>query len=450
MRKFDILIVGAGTGGCIAAETAAKMGYKVCLIDQKPKKEIGDKVCGEAIGKHHFDNLGIAPPKGEELAGIVKGVNVISPDMTTIFRVAGEGLHGFMVNRLELGQRFLEEALNRGVELLDNTRVLKPIIENGYVVGVHTDNTLRDEKIELNGNVVIDASGMAAVIRKQVPLEWGLERELLGEDIAILYQEIREVSSIEESDYLQIYIDLEVAPGGYYWIFPKGNRVVNVGLGIQMKNGFLNPKEQFYKHLLSKPLLKNSKKIRGGGGLISTRRPMSCMVGNGLLFIGDSACLTNPVHGGGIGPSMLSGLLAAKIACEAIERNNVSQKGMWRYNSEYMAQYGAKAAGLDIFRIFLQKCSNTDLNYGMSNRLIMEEDILKTTLGEDLKLNITDKARRVFRGIRRLSFLRALGQTADKMKEIKELYRHFPKPEDHAQWSARVELLIKEMKSMHI
>ncbi|MFH0897127.1 MAG: NAD(P)/FAD-dependent oxidoreductase [Candidatus Bathyarchaeota archaeon] len=450
MRKFDILVVGAGTGGSIAAKTASKMGFKVCVIDQKPNQEIGDKVCGDAIGKHHFDNLGISPPMNEELANLVKGIDILSPDMKTVFRAAGEGLHGFMVNRLELGQRLLSETIDSGVELLDNTCVLKPIVENGFVKGVKAKNVVRDESVELSGNVVIDASGMVGVIRKQVPLEWRFEREILNEDLEICYQEIREVSSIEHNEYLQIYLDQEVAPGGYCWIFPKGENMVNVGLGVQMKKGFLNPREQFYKHLLSKPLLNNSKKIKGGGGIVSTRRPINCMVGNGVLFIGDAACQPNPIHGGGIGPSMLAGHLAAKAACEAIEKNDVSQNGMWKYNSEYMAQYGAKTAGLDVFRIFLQKCSNIDLNYGMSNRLIMEDDILKASLGEDLKLNITDKARRAFRGIRRLSFLRALNLTAHKMREIKELYIHFPNPEGHAQWSTGVESIINEMKGMNI
>jgi len=450
MRKYDVIVVGAGTGGSTAAKTAAKIGYKVCLIDQKPKGKIGDKICGEGIGKHHFDNLRISPPKGEELAGLVKGIDVFSPDLKTVFRVEGEGLHGFMINRLEFGQRFLGEALDSGVELLDNTRVLNPIVKNDSIQGVNVKSNAGGETVECRRSVVIDASGMAAVVRRQTPEEWGLEREIQGEDIVVLYQEIREVSSIEEPEYCQICLDQDISPGGYYWIFPKGERTVNVGLGVQMKGGFPNPREQLYKHVLSKPLFNNSRRVRGGGGIVSTRRPINPMVGNGVLFVGDAACHPNPIQGGGIGPSMLAGQLAAKVACEAIEEDDVSRERMWSYNSEYMILYGAKAAGLDVFRIFLQKCGNDELNYGMSNRLIREEDVLKATRGEDLRLNITDKARRVFRGIRRLSFLKALGVTADKMKEIKELYRHFPEPKDHAQWSVKVELLIKEIKNMNI
>lgn len=173
------------------------------------------------------------------------------------------------------------------------------------------------------------------------------------------------------------------------------------------------------------------------------------MVGNGVLILGDAACQPNPIHGGGIGPSMLSGHLAGEVSCQAIEADNVSKNGLWSYNSKYMNLYGAKTAGLDVFRILLQKINNKDLNYGMK-WLINEEDILKASMGEDLNLNITEKIRRVFRGIRRLSFLKALNLTTDKMREIKELFRSFTEPKEHTQWSARVESIINEMKNTTI
>ena len=60
-------VVGAGTAGCMTAKTAAKAGLKVCLLDSKEREKIGKKVCGDAVGKHHFDELGLTAPKGEEL-----------------------------------------------------------------------------------------------------------------------------------------------------------------------------------------------------------------------------------------------------------------------------------------------------------------------------------------------------------------------------------------------
>ncbi|MEM2352136.1 MAG: FAD-dependent oxidoreductase, partial [Thermoproteota archaeon] len=74
MYRFDVIVVGAGTAGCMAAWTAAKAGLSVCLIDYKDYDSIGDKVCGDAIGKHHFDNFGLAYPRGDELERTIEEV----------------------------------------------------------------------------------------------------------------------------------------------------------------------------------------------------------------------------------------------------------------------------------------------------------------------------------------------------------------------------------------
>ena len=47
MKKYDIIVVGAGTGGTTAARFASKAGFDVCLIDAKPREKIGDKMTGE-------------------------------------------------------------------------------------------------------------------------------------------------------------------------------------------------------------------------------------------------------------------------------------------------------------------------------------------------------------------------------------------------------------------
>ena len=44
-------------------------------------------------------------------------------------------------------------------------------------------------------------------------------------------------------------------------------------------------------------------------------------------------------------------------------RDDVSRRGLWQYNIDYMKGYGAKQAGLDIFRIFIQEITNDELNY---------------------------------------------------------------------------------------
>jgi len=441
LEKFDVTVVGAGTAGCIAAKTLASAGFKVCLVDRKEARSIGDKVCGDAIGKHHFDNLDLTYPKGDELEGVISGVKIYSPDLETVFHISGEGLTGFMVNRYIFGQRILKEAVNAGAVLVDSTHVLEPIIENGFVKGVRAKRVKDNSKTILRGEVTVDASGVSATLRSKMPLEMGITQRISPEDLAICYREIRELrEEVSEPDILKIYLDLKVAPGGYYWIFPKKGLKVNVGLGVAAVKGSPNPKGQFYGHVLSLPLFEGSKALHGGGGYVPTRRPLDSFVGNGIVVIGDAACQANPIHGGGIGPSMTGGKIAGEVISKVLEASDPTVENLWPINVRYMRAYGSKQAGLDVFRLFLQSLANEDLNYGMKYRLIKEEDVLAASMGDDIHLNITDVVTRVFKGLGRLTLLRRLRKMAEKSKRVKALYGKYPeKPEELPSWKVEVD-----------
>ncbi|MEM1539323.1 MAG: hypothetical protein QXK33_02775, partial [Candidatus Bathyarchaeia archaeon] len=161
----------------------------------------------------------------------------------------------------------------------------------------------------------------------------------------------------------------------------------------------------------------------------------------------DAACLVNPIHGGGIGPSMLSGFLAGKTVVEALEKGDVSQEALWPYNVKYMEGYGTKQAGLDVFRLLLLSCRDEDLSYGMKYKLLTEEDVLKAGLGEDFRLNITETAKRVFKGLKRIRFLNKLRLAAKLMNEVKAHYRNYPKtPKDFEKWRVKTENLFNEAR----
>jgi len=450
LKKFDVLVVGAGTGGCLAAKTVAEAGLKVCMIDRKPEQKIGDKVCGDAIGKHHFDNIGIAHPSGKELDQTMDGIKVYSPDMETEVNVQGEGVHGYLINRLLFGQRLLKETKDAGATLIDSTIVTEPIIKDGYVVGVHVKDEKTEENSEIRAQVVVDASGHSAVLRKKLPPEMGIENEINDEDVEICYREIREVKvPITDPDFCKIYLDLQRFPGGYCWIFPKSSNTVNVGLGVAMKEGFPNPKDLYEEQVLSMPFFKGSRALTGGGGLVPTRRPISPMVGNGIIIIGDAACQVNPIHGGGIGPSMMGGVKAGQIIIEALKKGDVSREMLWPYTAIFMEEYGAKQAGLDIFRMLLQRLNNKEMDYGMRHHLITDDDLLKASMGEELKLNITEKTTRLFKGLGSFSLLKKLNTTTKLMREIKALYRNYPSsPEGLREWEQKIQALVDKAKNL--
>ena len=449
MEKFDVIVVGAGTAGCLAAKTTAEAGLKVCMIERKERGEIGEKVCGDALGEHHLRTVGLEKPQGGELEKRIEGVKIYSPDLKTVFTIAYEDYVGYMLNRRLFGQWLLKKALDKGVVLSILTQCLEPIIEKNFVTGVLAKNMKTGENIQLKGKVVLDASGFLAVIRRKLPEEMGVEGDVANEDVAACYREIRQLKQeTEKAEYCEMYLNQKVTPGGYTWIFRKAGAKVNVGLGVCMTGKFPNPRNQFYKYVLTKPLFEGSLLLKGGSWYDPTRRPLDNMVGNGVAILGDAACLANPIHGGGIGPSMLSGYLAGKTIVEALRKGDVSRKSLWPYNRRYMDMYGAKQAGLDVFRMLLLKSRDEDLNYGMKYKLLTEEDVLKAGLGKEFRFTVTDTAKRVFRGLKRIRFLNRLRHAVSFMKLVKAHYGNYPEAvEDFVEWRMKREALFKEARS---
>jgi digeranylgeranylglycerophospholipid reductase len=447
--KYDLIIVGAGTAGCLAAKTAAEAGLNVCLVDRKSREDIGEKVCGDALGEHHLKTLGLEKPQGDELDKRIEGIKIYSPDLNTVFTVEHEDFVGYLLNRRMFGQWLLRKADDAGATLMDQTQCTEPLIEKGSVTGISTKNMKTSEHRDLRANVVFDASGFVGVVRKNLPKEIGIENQVANKDVEACYREIRQLKQeTQETSYCEIYLNQKASPGGYAWIFPKGGARVNVGLGICMRGNFPNPKTQFYKHLLTKPLFDGSLLLTSGAWYDPTRRPLDNMVGNGVIITGDAACLVNPIHGGGIGPSMISGSQAAKAATEALEKGDVGRASLWPYNRRYSDLYGAKQAKLDIFRMLLLTSSDEDLNYGMHYHLLTEEDLLKAGMGDEFHLNITETSRRVFRGLKRVNFLNRLRLTVKYMNRVKDHYARYPDtPANFEKWRMQTVSLFKEAAS---
>jgi digeranylgeranylglycerophospholipid reductase len=446
LEEFDVIVVGAGTAGCLAAKTAAEAGLKVALVERKKSEEIGEKVCGDALGEHHLKALGLEKPQGGELEKRIEGIKIYSPDLQTVFTIEHEDFVGYLLNRRLFGQWLLKKAVDAGSNLLDSTQCLEPTVEKSFVTGVSVKDLKTGRDKGLKGKVVVDASGFTGVVRRRLPKEISIQTQVANEDVEACYREIRQLrQETEDTRYCEIYLNQKVAPGGYTWIFPKGGARVNAGLGICMRGKFPNPKSQFYEHVLTRSIFEGSLLLNGGAWYDPTRRPLDNMVGNGVVIIGDAACLVNPIHGGGIGPSMLSGHLAGKTIVEAFNKRDFTRKSLWPYNCRYNETYGTKQAALDIFRVLLLSIRDEDLNYGMNYQLLKEEDVLKAGLGEDFHLNITETARRVFKGLKRIRFLTKLRLTVNMMRQVKTHYARYPKtPEGFSVWRSQTETMFTE------
>ncbi|MGC8974624.1 MAG: digeranylgeranylglycerophospholipid reductase [Thermoprotei archaeon] len=446
MISYDVVIVGSGIAGASLAYFLSRDGFKTLVLDVKPFERLGDKPCADAIGKHHFDELGLEPPSDESLEGYVKGIDVYSPSEKIKYRVLGEG---YEVHRVRYTKYLLSEAIKRGVEFWEGTQGVEPLVKDNFVVGVSVWSRNRGRQ-EVSSKVLVDASGMARAIVRKLDDRWPVREDIDQKDLNIAYREIRRLKNeVEEPEILRIYVSKRVAPGGYWWVFPysKERNVVNVGLGVQGGMNYPNPKDLLSQYIISREEYKSSEIIEAGGAAVPTRRPVKTLVWNGIAVTGDAAYTVNPVHGGGKGSAMLASWCISKSVRNALEVGDTSAKNLWEANICFNKRYGAKQAALDIFRLFLQKLSDEDLEYGMSKKIIKEEDLNEVSLRGDLELSVVEKAMRLLAGLSRPSLLFKLRRVAQYMNNVKKLYMNYPeKPEGLTGWYEEVEKLYSKFK----
>ncbi len=430
-EKYDAIIVGGGIAGSTAALFLAKKGFKVAVVERVNRNNLGWKPCGDAIGEHYFGELGLEPPHGEELEYIVNGIDIYSPTEKHVIRVKGKG---YMVNTPAFVKRIMSTAISHGATLLDETIVLAPIIENGYVVGVKARG--KNGQLELRAKAVIEASGNAAVVRRKLPKDWPVAEEADPTEFNIAYREIRITEhEVRDPEYIRIYINQTIAPGGYWWLFPKGERKINVGLGVMGGAGYPSPKEMFYRYLANREDVKGEI-ISAAGAPVPTRRPINSLVWNGIAVIGDAGYTVNPIHGGGKGSSMLAAYCVAEAFEKAFEKNDFSAKSLWPANKCYIEKYGAKQASLDILRLFLQRMGNDEFEFIISKKLVSGDDLY--TISSEARVTsriVLRILRALVAGISRPGLLAKLKKVSDYMEEIRRYYMSYPEtPEGLDEW----------------
>ncbi|KSW12320.1 dehydrogenase [Pyrodictium occultum] len=444
--RYDAVIAGLGPAGSVALWHLARMGFRVAGFDMRDPSDVWGKPCGDAIGAHHPREAGLPEPPSHVVKNKVRAIDIYSPGETTRYRIYGEG---YIIDRARFGKWLLDEASNKGAEVYFNARVLGPIISNGMVTGlrVKTENGVR----EVYANVVVEATGFSRAVRSRLPRDWPIYEDIDPKDTNIAYREIIEYEdyTIEEPDVIRIYIDQNIAPGGYWWYFPESSHGVNVGLGVQGGMGHPNPMTLYREKLLNHPLMRHRfRVVKSAGAPLPTRRPSNTLAGPGILVVGDAGYTVNPVHGGGMGYAFRAAYYAALAYEEAYNANDFSERGLWGINRRYMRDLGAKQAALDIFRRFLQRLSNDEIRFGMEKRLVPEQDVYYTSSSGELRIPVVEKAMIVLRGLRRPSLLAKLKTVADYMKRIRQLYTEYPEePSGLPSWIKKVNMLIEEYEA---
>ena len=457
---YDVIVAGGGLAGTIAAQSVSyysNQKLSILVIDRNSefmpgRKSFSGWTCGDAVSKEAVDYMAerIKVPWSEpEIEHHVKGVMAFSPDRETAIPFDGAG---YMLNRQKLPEIQNERAKKRGINFDFEINLTGLLYDNDQVIGVEGIDNKTKQPFKKTAKVVIDTTGITSMLRNGIKNTTKMEKKIDRRDIEstgryIMYFEKAQEDLTEfDPDYCIIHLDQDIAPGGYGWVFPKGQNKVNIGLGVEksildQRNARLKKTDTVSslidQYVARNRAMKNAKLSQDeidknnstGNFQVSVRRQNDCLVANGYAIVGDAAWMPKPLDAGGIGPALVAGTIIGKCIVEAIESNDVTENGLWKYNKEFINEYGYKTAGLEVFRRLIQTLTNDQISYGMKH-FLGDLDVEAISKGEHPDFSTIGKIGMMIRGALNKKLAEGLRYTTQQNKWLTQHYYNFPDSPD--------------------
>ncbi|HSO96812.1 MAG TPA: NAD(P)/FAD-dependent oxidoreductase [Acidimicrobiia bacterium] len=305
---FDVIVVGAGPAGSVAALVLARGGARVALVDKMAFPR--DKACGDLVGPRGvqlLDDLGVSVPEAIRVGDMA----VVGPTHS-VRLPCRDGLeypdHGLALPRHEFDRVLHDTAVDAGAVPF-SARAAQPVAGPDGLGGfcLSTGETLR-------ADVIVGADGATSHVAGTAGLV-DVRRVLWGFAVRTYVDAPIEVPQI----FLWESAPRRAFPG-YGWAFPGPDGRANVGLGCGVladrSAGALATRcwAPFMEELTRRGVLEAPPGADGGllGGWLKLGMVGTNPAAGPVLLVGDAAGLVNPLQGEGISQAMGSGRAAAE------------------------------------------------------------------------------------------------------------------------------------------
>ena len=350
-RLWDVVIVGAGPAGAIAAAHLAASHHRVLLLDRK--KFPREKVCGDALltdALRCLDAIGVGEIVGA--AGHKSSTCVLVSPSRNEVEIPGEYL---TIKRRLLDMIVAQKAVEMGAVFACGEAKQLAVEPDGRV-----SFTIQGSEKQFRARIGIVATGVN--IRLLRKLNWAARKKPSGVGLRCYVR-----SSLAFDRLLVSFVRYDrFSISGYGWIFPMRDHEYNVGCGIftpdRVRKPAINLKKKFKEFIDSFPpareLMQQSDRTTAlrAAALRSNFEGCYPFVNGPIVAVGETIGTTLPFFGEGIGKAMESGQRAAEAVSAALGSDNLSkliQYGQYM-ESELKSRYqGYRMAGKWLARPWL-------------------------------------------------------------------------------------------------
>jgi digeranylgeranylglycerophospholipid reductase len=373
--NYDVVVVGGGPAGCMAAKYAAKAGASTLIIEEDAA--IGEPVqCAGLISTRALEESELRN-HNSFINCEIKGAVVHSPSYELTLESPDQ--RAFAIRRNIFDLELAKEAQKEGADIILDSRVKTVRKRQGEKKLTITTATKNGAK-EIRAGVVIGADGVKSTVAQLAGLN------VVRSSLSCV--QIEGDYETGEDAFAEIFVGKSIAPGFFAWTIPLGayNRA-RIGLCIDKRfSPHPNPLLFLKRNLAEHPVM--VKKYKGTVfSRTAGRIPIpvnTCLQGRrqktvkrdketGILLVGDAAAQIKPITGGGVYYSMKCGKIAGEIAAQACLIEDM--KVLNDYERRWRNEIGKEIEfGLKVHRL---RCVMRDKDFDTIVHTLSQSEILQ-------------------------------------------------------------------------